>query len=231
MVQTEIYLSGKRKGENVSGPRTKFHHEEILRGKDLTKKLGKLVTVCGCGAIGSNLLENLARQGFSNLRVVDMDRVETHNINTQTFTEKDIGAYKGAAVQRHVFDAVGVEIQVFGKELTASTAKKFLKGSDLVVDGFDNTKSRQLVRDFCQKQNIPCLHVGLHAEYSEVVWDERYTVPQDNDEDVCDYPLARNLIMLTVGMASEEIVDFFLAKKPRRRNWSLTLKDLKIGPY
>jgi len=215
----------------MSGVRTKFHHEEILRGKDLTKKLGRLVTVCGAGAIGSNLVENLARQGFSYLRVIDMDRVETHNINTQTFTEKDIGAFKAIAVQRHVFDAVGVEVDVFFKELTSGTAKKFLRNSELVIDGFDNTKSRQLVRDFCQIQKIPCLHAGLHAEYGEVAWDEVYSVPQDNDDDVCDYPLARNLIMLTVGITCEEIVDFFLAKKPRRRSWCVTLKDLKIGKY
>lgn len=200
-------------------------------GKDLTKKLGRLVTVCGCGAIGSNLIENLARQGFSRIRAIDMDRVETHNINTQTFTDKDVGALKVTAVQRHVFEAVGVEIEAFSKELAQSTAKKFLKNSDLVVDGFDNTKSRLLVQEECRARNIPCLHAGLHAEYGEVAWDGVYTVPQDNDEDVCDYPLARNLIMLTVGMACEEIVDFFLAKKPRLRSWCVTLKDLKIGKY
>jgi len=29
----------------------------------------------------------------------------------------------------------------------------------------------------------------------------------------------------------EEIVDFCLSKKPRLKNWSVTLKDMKIGAY
>lgn len=61
---------------------SKFHHEEIYRGKDLISKLGKYkITVCGVGALGSNLVDNLARQGFSNFKVIDMDRVESHNVD------------------------------------------------------------------------------------------------------------------------------------------------------
>jgi tRNA A37 threonylcarbamoyladenosine dehydratase len=212
--------------------RTKFHHEEIYRGKDLVKKLSAFqLTVCGCGAIGSNLIESLARQSFSQIRAIDMDRVEQHNLNTQIFEESDVGALKVNAVQKRVFRAVSVEIEAISKELKGGNAKKLLKGSDLVIDGFDNSKSRQLVQDECRARGIPCLHAGLHADYGEVAWDEVYTVPQDNEADVCDYPLARNLILLTISMAAEEIVDFCLAKKPRRQNWSITLKDLKIGAY
>jgi molybdopterin/thiamine biosynthesis adenylyltransferase len=173
----------------------------------------------------------LARQGFSQLRVIDMDRIEAHNINTQTFEEGDIGAMKVNAIQNRIFRTVGVEIDAVSKELTGANVKKFLKGSDLVIDGFDNSKSRALVQEHCRKNKIPCLHVGLHADYAEVVWDEVYTVPDDTDGDVCDYPLARNLVLLAVAMAGEEIVDFCLEKKPRRQSWCVTLKDMKIGQY
>lgn len=70
--------------------------------------------------------------------------------------------------------------------------------------------------------------------YGEVVWDEVYMVPQDAGTgavDVCDYPLARNLVMLVVTMLSEETLDFCTAAKPRRTSWSVTLKDLSIRKY
>jgi len=211
---------------------SKFHHEEILRGKEAIAKLGTIqLVVCGAGAIGSNLVDNLLRQGFQLIRLIDMDRVEVHNINTQTFTTDDVGAMKVAACQTSGFRAVGVEIEVVSKKLEAKNVKKLLKGADLVIDGFDNTEARRIVTDHCKSQGIPCLHVGMFEEYAEVVWNEAYTVPQEDPAgDVCDYPLARNLILVAVAMATEEVINFCLGKK-ERRNLSFTLRDLKIGAY
>ena len=207
----------------------KFHHEEIYRGKDYPKKLTGLVTVCGAGALGSNLIDSLTRQGFSNLRVIDMDRVETHNIGTQVWSIRDIGSMKTAALKTKVFQNTEHEVDAVDKELTAANAKKFLKDSALVVDCFDNTKARQILQDHCRAAKLTLLHTGLFADYGEVVWDEKYKVPKDPGEGgICDYPLARNIILLTTIVAAEEMIDFFLNAKPRRKNWSITLKDLKI---
>ena len=44
---------------------SKYLHEEIYRGAESVAKLAKpLVTICGAGALGSHLADNLARQGF-----------------------------------------------------------------------------------------------------------------------------------------------------------------------
>ncbi|MCK9458651.1 MAG: ThiF family adenylyltransferase [Proteobacteria bacterium] len=207
----------------------KFHHEEIYRGKDYAKKLQGLITICGVGALGSNLLDNLSRQGFANLRGIDKDRVDTHNLNTQFWNERDVGALKVAAAKQKVFGNIGVEIDTVDKELTAATVDKMLRGSALVLDCFDNNAARQIVQTHCRAKKIPCLHTGLFEDYGEVVWDDRYKVPKDSGGDVCDYPLARNIIMLTVAAASEEILDFFLASSPRHQSWSITLRDLHIS--
>jgi len=71
----------------------------------------------------------------------------------------------------------------------------------------------------------------LFEDYGEVYWNNQYKVPrnsEDNDQDVCDYPLARNIIVLTVAVLAEEILNYCLATKPRRNNWTITLKDLTI---
>jgi molybdopterin-synthase adenylyltransferase len=207
----------------------KFHHEEIYQGKDYTKKLQSLVTICGVGALGSNLLDTLSRQGFSNLRGIDKDRVETHNLGTQFWNERDVGALKVAAAKTKVFANIGVEIDAVDKELTAANVEKLLRGSALVVDCFDNNLARQIIQTHCRAKKIPCLHADLFEDYGEIVWDDRYKVPKDSNGDVCDYPLARDIIMLTVTVTSAEIKDLFLATKPRNQSWSITLKDLKIS--
>jgi molybdopterin/thiamine biosynthesis adenylyltransferase len=185
-----------------------------------------LVTICGAGALGSNLTENLARQGFSRLRVIDRDRVEEHNVSTQIYGASDVGAWKVDVLRNRLFRAVEVEIDAVAKELSERTVRSLLKGADVVVDTFDNSASRQLVQQRCREQTTECLHVGLYADYCEVVWDEAYLVPGDVAGDVCEYPLARNLVLLAVAIASESLIRFVLDGE--RRNWSATLKDFAV---
>jgi len=210
---------------------SKFHHEEIYRGVDYTKKLQGLVTVCGVGALGSNLLDHLSRQGFPKLRGIDMDRVSVHNLSTQFWNERDIGALKVQAACTKIFANVGVEIEIIDKELTVANVERFLKGSALVVDCFDNSSSRQILQTHCRAKKIPCLHLGLSSDYGECIHDDCYKVPKDSEGDICDYPLARNIIMLTVSVGAEEILDMFLSTKPRHKSWSVTLRDLKINEH
>jgi molybdopterin/thiamine biosynthesis adenylyltransferase len=207
----------------------KFHHEAIYRGADQVAKLAQQpLTICGTGALGSQLADNLARQGFRHLRVIDRDRVEQHNVSTQLYGESDVGAWKVEVLRQRLFRATGIEIDALRKELGDRSARALLQDGGLVVDTFDNSAARQLVQEQCRALNLPCLHAGLYADYGEVIWDERYRVPRDVAGDVCDYPLARNLVLLVVAVASEAVVRFVLAGS--RQDWSVTLRDFAIRP-
>jgi molybdopterin-synthase adenylyltransferase len=210
--------------------RESFHHEALYRGEEALARLGGVrLVVCGAGAVGSNLVINLVRQGFRLVRVVDDDRIEPHNIGTQTYGCSDVGAFKAEVLQAEVFRAVGVEIEAERRRLTEKNVEKMLAGVDIVIDGFDNTVSRLLVTEYCRKSDTPCIHVGLSADYAEVLWNENYRVPQDGagGVDVCDYPLARNLSQFAVALASEALVRYILTGQ--RQNYSFTLNDLRIN--
>src|SRR5262249_9632349 len=102
----------------------KFHHERISRGPQALARLASVpLTLCGAGARGSLLADNLARQGFRQWRVIDCDRVEEHNVGTQLYGEAEIGAWKVEALRSRLFRAVGVEIEAIPKELTARNAR------------------------------------------------------------------------------------------------------------
>jgi molybdopterin-synthase adenylyltransferase len=207
----------------------KFHHEAIYRGADEFAKLaGQRLTLCGAGALGSNLADNLARQGFRDLRVIDRDRIEEHNVGTQLYGESDVGAWKVEVLKQRLFRATGIEIDAHRKELTDRTAKGLLQDGGLVLDTFDNSASRRLVQEHCRALNLPCLHVGLFADYGEVIWDEHYRVPQDVAGDVCDYPLARNLVLLAVAVASEVLLRYVFSGA--RQDFSVTLRDFSVRP-
>jgi len=205
----------------------KFFHEERYRGRAAIERLGSVhVCICGAGALGSNLADTLVRQGLRRLRLIDRDRVEEQNVGTQIYTEADVGAWKVEVLRSHLFRVAGVEIEAVRRELTAGTARKLLRGTELAIDTFDNSAARAAVQQHCRAAGLPCLHVGLSADYGEVIWDEHYRVPDEAGRDVCDYPLARNLVLLAVAIAAEEVVRYVTSGD--RHNWSVTLDDFSI---
>jgi molybdopterin/thiamine biosynthesis adenylyltransferase len=208
-----------------------FRHEALYRGAGALVRLAEVrLTICGAGAVGSNLVDNLVRQGARRLRVIDSDRVEAHNVGTQTYARGDAGAFKVEVLQAEMYRAAGVEIEALRKRLTAQNVRQLLAGADLVVDGFDNHESRRVVTEHCRAAGIPCLHVGLNAGYAEVIWNEAYRVPSDVQEagaNACDYSLARNAIQFAVALASEAVLRFVLDGE--RQSCSFTLRDLKIN--
>lgn len=206
----------------------KWHHEQIHRGRDAMHKLAAAkIVICGAGALGSNLAVNLARMGMTKLTVIDRDRVEEHNIGTQVYGVDDIGALKAEILRNLIYREIGEEIVCITQELREQNAIKLLRGHDLVVDAFDNSVSRRAIYDTCKSNNLPCLHTGLSGEYGQVQWNENYIVPSDANDDVCDYPLARNLIMLVVAMSSEAVIRYLL--NAQQNNLSVTLADMSIN--
>src|SRR5262245_18512103 len=118
---------------------SKFHHEQIYRGADgLARLAATRVTLCGAGALGSHLADNLARQGFGPRKVIDRDRVEEHNVSTQLYGEADVGAWKVEVLRNRLIRAAGVEIDTVNKELGERNARSLLKDGGIVLDTFDN---------------------------------------------------------------------------------------------
>ncbi|NEO79107.1 ThiF family adenylyltransferase [Moorena sp. SIO4G3] len=204
-----------------------FFHEQLYRSSQVMAELRDYpVTVCGAGALGANITENLARSGFGKLKVIDCDRIEERNLSTQPYYRSDIGAHKAKILANSLYQAVGVKLEAKVKELTTANSKQLLKNSTLVIDTFDNSVARQAVKDYCDNSQIPCLHVGLAEDYSEIIWNENYRVPSPVNDDVCDYPLARNLVLMTTAVATEVIIEFISTTK--KLDFTFTLRDLTI---
>lgn len=206
-----------------------FFHEQLYRTPEVMTHLQNVpVTVCGVGALGANITENLARTGFCKLMVIDRDRIEERNLSTQPYYRSDIGAFKAKILANNLYRALGVTITAITKELTATNAAQLINHPAIVIDTFDNSIARQAVKDYCTKVNIPCLHVGLARDYAEIIWNQVYRVPSPVNDDICDYPLARNLVMLTVAVACEVIINFVAMQK--QQSFTITLGDFAVKP-
>ena len=205
--------------------------EELFRGKDVVSKASKIkILVLGAGHVGSNLIDNLARAGFCQLGCVDNDRVEEHNVNNQIYTYADIGKLKTQSLHNIVFRGVKISVKVINDYLDSDNIARHLKGWDLVVDTFDNIKSRRLVADFCKEQDTDCLHVGTSpVGFAESTWDIRYKLPKnfiEEDEDTCENPMARNLGMFATCLAVESIFGYVCDFS--KNSYTFALHGMKI---
>lgn len=208
-----------------------FTHEQEYRTEGLLKKMSLVpIVFAGCGAIGSNLADNMARQGFKNMYTIDMDRVEDHNKGTQLWDRLDVGKLKTACLKTKIYNSTGTVVtQDFNKKLTEDNIGKVFKKfeKEIIIDSFDNTEGRSLLHNYCHDFGLNCLHVGLFKDYAEVIWNDYYTVPGEaKGMDICEYPLARNIILLAVAVASETVIKF--VDSGVKKNYTITLKDLKI---
>jgi len=203
-------------------------HEEKYRGDGLLKKMAEQeFVVCGAGALGSNIVENMARQGFKKFTVIDFDRVDDHNRHTQAYDRRDVGQLKVTALKSRIFNIMGLTITDVAKKLEESNLKKHLKKDSIIIDGFDNSESRGLVTKYCMENNILCLHAGLYKDYAEIKWNPVYRVPEPvKGLDVCEYPLARNIVMMASIVTIETIINYL--ELGVFNNFEITLKDMTI---
>lgn len=209
-------------------------HEKSFRGDTTVNKRSKLgIVVMGVGSLGSWLTDLLVRQGYYKIKVVDMDRVEGKNYGTQNYGSKDLGKMKAIATANNIYMRLGNQVDHFDRKVTKDNVNKLIEGYDLVIDCFDNVESRLILKNACKAKNMACLHVGMSTDgFSEIEWNETYNVNENYkapvlaENEPCDYPLASNLVHITVGLAAE-IVNRYVDDN-RKDIIHFTVKDLHV---
>jgi molybdopterin-synthase adenylyltransferase len=134
-------------------------------GKEGQSKLGKSsVVLIGCGALGTIIASGLARAGIGNLKIVDRDFIENHNLQRQDlFDEEDVreGIPKAIAAERRLRKVnSSIEIEGIVTDVNYTNIESLVRGADLILDGLDNFETRFLINDCALKLNIPWVYGG-----------------------------------------------------------------------
>ncbi|MFW5793981.1 MAG: ThiF family adenylyltransferase [Bacillota bacterium] len=210
-----------------------LNHETLFRSEEIMEKRSNLkVFVLGLGALGSNLIPFLIRNGYKNITGIDFDRIEKHNIGNQFYSQQEVGRKKSQILKNKIYRELGIAIDTIDKKIQ-EVSSSYLEGYDLFVDTFDNWESRGYFQELWRKffkDSSDLIHSGMSPTgYSQIKWDENYNIPKDYKEelDVCDYALSCNLVYFTVSLLSESINTF--CDKNLKTDYSFTLNDLKIS--
>ena len=188
------------------------------------------VLVLGLGALGSNLVPLLIRNGFIKITGLDFDRIDRHNPANQYFTLTDVGRKKTAILKNKVHRELGVQIAVIDRRVETINHNQF-RAFDLIIDTFDNWEARSFVQKVCRELGTAerLLHIGMSDQgYSEIKWDNYYNIPEveTEQEDICEYPLACNLVYNTVSLSAEVICQYI--DNRNQINCTFTINDLNI---
>ncbi len=123
-----------------------FARLEQLLGKSYVERLrAARVAVFGLGAVGSFVVEALARSGIGYLRLVDFDRVDASNINRQIYAlHSTIGMEKAVVARDRVMDINPLcEVDLKTTFVNSDTLPQFLSDDlDMVVDAIDGLNSK-----------------------------------------------------------------------------------------
>ena len=121
----------------------------------------KTVTVIGLGTGGSLVAMELAKNGVGRFRLVDFDRLETHNIARHTCGLSDIGRYKTCALADQLYDkhpSVEVKKYEFNILEDIDVLREIITGSDLVVAATDSEASKRRINQVCWEAGIPAVY-------------------------------------------------------------------------
>jgi molybdopterin/thiamine biosynthesis adenylyltransferase len=127
------------------------------------------VLVAGAGALGNEVLKNLALCGVGRLLVVDFDAVESANLSRSVlFREADRGRNKAEvaaeAVRRLNPD---VAVRVIAGDLTRAVGGGVFRHVDAVVGCLDNREARLFLNRACLRVGKPWVDGAIHEMLGE----------------------------------------------------------------
>lgn len=115
------------------------------------------VLVVGAGALGNEILKNLALLGFRQVVVVDLDRIEESNLSRAVlYRAEDVGRHKAKAAAE-AFQALSPGSNAWGlvANIIHSCGLGLFHWCDLILAGLDNREARLWINRSAWKMNRP----------------------------------------------------------------------------
>ena len=128
------------------------------------------ITVIGCGGIGGETIEMLARMGIGELVLVDEDAFDLSNLNRQTLASiEDLGLDKSAVAKEKVrLINPYVKVTSFNEHVDQTNIEKIIGDSNIVIDALDNVLTRVIVSRTAKEKGIPYIHGAIHGTLGQI---------------------------------------------------------------
>ena len=154
MNNATIQISSEQLGASEDD---RFHRFKLITWWNQQKLAKAKVLVVGAGALGNEIVKNLALLGIGNILIADLDRIENSNLSRSVLYRKEHnGQYKAtiaAAGAKSIYPQVNVE--AFNGNVVYDLGMGVFNWADVVIGGLDNREARLSINRNCWKCNKP----------------------------------------------------------------------------
>ena len=121
------------------------------------------ILVVGAGALGNEVMKNLALLGLGTVYLIDLDTVEPSNLSRSVlFREQDAGRPKAVvAAQRACELNPEITVVPIHGDVIADIGLGLFRDVDLVIGCLDNREARLWVNRQCWKTSTPWIDAGI----------------------------------------------------------------------
>lgn len=207
------------------------------------KLINSEILIVGSGAIGCELLKNLAFLDVNKITVTDPDTIEKSNLSRQfLFRNKDVGKLKSEVAASNIKlmkPLINIEYlaEKVGDE-NISFTNKVLKNKNLtaVFNALDNINARRFMDNQCFNHNLPLFEsgtMGIKGNTQPVIPFLTETYSNSNDPSneksfaVCTIKNFPNEIQHTIHWALDQF-EFFNRAPNNIKKW-IENKDMKFN--
>ena len=143
------------------------------------KLLDSRMLLLGAGGLGSPAGLYLAAAGVGTIGVVDMDVVDTSNLQRQVMHNLDRVGERKVDSAKKTLTALNPDVDVvtYDVRLGADNVLDVIDGYDVIVDGTDNFPTRYLVNDASLVKRIPVVHGSIFRFEGQVTVFSPYVGP------------------------------------------------------
>lgn len=148
--------------ENIELSSSDFEEDRYARLRlipwwDQERLKNATIMVVGAGAIGNELIKNLALLGIGRILIFDMDDIENTNLTRSVlYRRKDVGRYKAeVAAERAMEINPDVRAKAFVANIIDDVGLGVFRRMNVVLGGLDNREARLAINQSCYKVNRP----------------------------------------------------------------------------
>lgn len=141
----------------------RYSRFRLIAWWDQPKLAAAKVLVVGAGALGNEVLKNLALMGVGTVYVADFDRIEESNLTRSVlFRRRDCGRQKAEAAAEALLDLnPDTRVVPLVADIITDVGLGLFRDVDVVIGCLDNREARLWVNRCCWKVNTPWIDGGI----------------------------------------------------------------------
>lgn len=123
------------------------------------------ILVVGAGALGNEIIKNLALLGVGEIIVIDMDKIEHSNLTRSVlFRAGEVGCYKADVAAKSAME-INPDVNAISlvKNVIDDVGLGVFKYVDMVLGGLDNREARLFVNQCCFKVGKPYIDGAIEV--------------------------------------------------------------------